>query len=218
MAFWTAYEMLVRGAELTGRSTQSKAVVDEQTPGRPPTPRACTSDGKRGRGRFRVVSVENRSPTEQPQPGVAVPQGDDGDLTDMLGELRVLLPTAQLLSAFLTTVPFTTGFGKIVVVEKHIFLATFVLSIASLVLLSAPAVQHRIVRPLKDRAAYKRLATRQILVGASCLGVALVLVTQLVLSEVLGHVVGNVAAALCAALIALLWWVLPKIWQARGSV
>ena len=29
----------------------------------------------------------------------------DGDLTDTLGQLRVLLPSAQLLSAFLITVP-----------------------------------------------------------------------------------------------------------------
>lgn len=36
---------------------------------------------------------------------VGVTADDDGDLTDMLGELRVLLPSAQLLSAFLITVP-----------------------------------------------------------------------------------------------------------------
>lgn len=30
----------------------------------------------------------------------------DGDMTDMLGELRVLRPAAQLLTAFFVTVPF----------------------------------------------------------------------------------------------------------------
>ena len=60
----------------------------------------------------------------------------------MLGELRVLLPSAQLLSAFLITVPFNSGFANIVASEKTVFLATFTLSILSLVLLSAPAVQH----------------------------------------------------------------------------
>lgn len=61
----------------------------------------------------------------------------DGDLTDMLDELRVVLPSAQLLSAFLITVPFNSGFGRIVTTEKQVFLATFMLSIASLILLSA---------------------------------------------------------------------------------
>ena len=146
------------------------------------------------------------------------PEQDDGDLTDMLGELRVLLPAAQLLSAFLTTVPFMPGFGKIVAAEKLVFLVTFCLSLASLILLSAPAVQHRLVRPLKNRSNYKRLATRQIIVGASCLGMALVLVTHLVLTEVMGRIVGNIAAALIAVLIILVWCVLPQVWRARGRI
>ena len=37
----------------------------------------------------------------RPTPTVQAMDDDDGDLTDMLGELRVLLPTAQLLSACL---------------------------------------------------------------------------------------------------------------------
>ena len=94
---------------------------------------------------------------------------DDGDLTDMLGELRVLLPTAQLLSAFLITVPFTPGFSAIANAEKWVFLATFVLAVVGLVLLSAPAVQHRLIRPLLDRPRFKSLASRQILVGAVAL-------------------------------------------------
>lgn len=143
---------------------------------------------------------------------------DDGDLTDMLNELRVLLPTAQLLSAFLITVPFASGFAAIVSAEKGVFLATFLLSVASLVLLSAPAVQHRLIRPLENRSRFKVLATRQIVLGSATLAMALVLATQLVLSAVLGHVVGNVAAGLIAGLILLLWWVLPKHWRASGRL
>lgn len=156
--------------------------------------------------------------TLHPSPNVAESEQDDGDLTDMLQELRVLLPGAQLLSAFLTTVPFTEGFRKIVAAEKTVFLVTFLLAMASLVLLSAPAVQHRLVRPLKDRSAYKRLATREIIVGAAALGMALVLATQLVLSEVLGLLVGNVAAASVAVVIILTWWVMPSIWRSSGRI
>lgn len=146
------------------------------------------------------------------------PDEENGDLTDMLGELRVLLPTAQLLSAFLIAVPFAPGFGELVGTEKNVFLATFLLSIASLVLLSAPAVQHRLLRPLPDRAAFKKLATRQIVVGACALAGALVLATQLVLSAVLGHAVGNMAAGALALFTATVWWILPKRWRHRGVV
>jgi hypothetical protein len=143
---------------------------------------------------------------------------DDGDLTDMLGELRVLLPSAQLLSAFLITVPFSSGFAAAVTAEKDVFLATFMLSVTSLVLLSAPAVQHRLIRPLVDRARFKRLATRQIVFGSISLSLALILVTQLVLSAVLGHTVGNIAALSVAVLIMLLWWALPKSMRAKGQI
>jgi hypothetical protein len=130
----------------------------------------------------------------------------------------VLLPAAQLMSAFLTTVPFTSGFGAIVSAEKHVFLATFLLSISSLVLLSAPAVQHRFVRPLENRAGFKSLATTQIVLGSVALAAALVLVTQLILSAVLGSMVGNIAAGFVGVLIVLLWWVAPKIWRAKGRL
>jgi hypothetical protein len=145
-------------------------------------------------------------------------ENDDGDLSDMLGELRVLLPSAQLLSAFLITVPFSAGFSAVFVAEKGVFLSTFLLAMASVVMLSAPAVQHRLIRPLIDRARFKRLATRQIVVGSITLSLALVMVTQLVLSAVFGHAMGNVAAGAMAALILLMWWVLPKLLKSSGKL
>lgn len=143
---------------------------------------------------------------------------DDGDLTDMLGELRVLLPTAQLLSAFLITVPFTPGFSVIAYSEKWVFLATFVLAVISLVLLSAPAVQHRLIRPLLDRPRFKSLASRQILAGAIALASALVSGAQLVLSTIFGHLIGSLAAALVAGVIFILWWWRPRQWKQSGKL
>jgi len=57
--------------------------------------------------------------------------GGEGDLTDLLSETRILLPGAQMLSAFLVILPFNTGFGQIVQVEKLLFLATFVFALAA---------------------------------------------------------------------------------------
>jgi hypothetical protein len=152
-----------------------------------------------------------RSPTDESL------DDDDGDLTDMLGELRVLLPTAQLLSAFLIAVPFAPGFRNIVQAEKNVFLATFLLSVAALALFTAPAVQHRLMRPLRQRANFKARASRQMLVGAAFLAIALVLATQFVLSEVLGHMVGNVAAAAIGALIGAIWLLVPLTWNRRQA-
>ncbi|MRW87553.1 hypothetical protein GJ698_26120 [Pseudoduganella sp. FT26W] len=134
---------------------------------------------------------------------------DDGDFSDMLSEMRILLPGAQMLSAFLIILPFNAGFAQIVHLEKLLFLATFFLSLTSLVLLSAPAIQHRLMRPLKDRVRFKRVATRQIVAGAFALAIALVLGTNLVISEVFGATVGLIMSAVMALLILCAWWLLP---------
>ncbi|MDQ1814149.1 DUF6328 family protein [Massilia sp. CCM 9210] len=148
-------------------------------------------------------------PSDPQEPLVAADLKEDGDFSDMLSEQRILLPGAQMLTAFLIILPFNGGFRQIVQSEKMVFLATFVLALTSLVLLSAPAIQHRLMRPLNDRARFKRVATRQIVAGAFSLGVALILATNLVISEVFGSVVGLVTASGIATFILSIWWLLP---------
>ena len=145
-------------------------------------------------------------------------EDDDGDFSDMLSEMRILLPGAQMLSAFLIILPFNTGFAHIDHTEKLLFLATFFLALTSLVLLSAPAVQHRLMRPLKDRARFKRVATKQIVAGSFALAIALVLGTDLVISEVFGATVGMVMAGIMAALIAIAWWLMPMYLKRHAGV
>lgn len=140
----------------------------------------------------------------------------DNDLTEMLSELRVLLMGAQLFTAFLILLPFSAGFKQIDQSEKWVFLATFLFSLLSLILFTAPAVQHRMVRPLRNRTKFKEMATGQILVGAAALSCALVLGANLVITEVFGHKLGILVAALIAALVAMLWWIVP--WSFRKTL
>ena len=143
---------------------------------------------------------------------------DSGDLSDLLSELRILLPGAQMLTAFLIILPFNGGFAKIVQTEKIVFLATFFLSMTSLVLLSAPAIQHRIMRPLNDRERFKRVADRIMMAGARTLAFAFTLGTNLVISEVFGHVAGIVACAIIAVLIMAMWWWMPMYLRHRTTI
>lgn len=136
---------------------------------------------------------------------------DVSDFGDMLSGLRILLPSAQLLTAFLLTLPFNSGFTHIAQSQKWVFLATFLCSLTSLVLFSAPAIQHRLMRPLRDRVRFKRIATRHLLVGAMSLSLALILGTHLVTAELFGDPVDNLVTMLVALLIASLWWLLPKV-------
>jgi hypothetical protein len=140
---------------------------------------------------------------------------DEEDMTEMLNELRILLPGAQLLTGFLITLPFNSGFRQIVEIEKWIFMATFVCSLSSLILFTAPAVQHRVLRPLIDRVEFKNVATRQMLAGAVALSLALILCADLVVAEVVGERIGGLVAAAVMALILAMWWVYPW-WLRRG--
>jgi hypothetical protein len=141
---------------------------------------------------------------------------NDGDLTDLLSELRVLLPGTQTLTAFLIILPFNGGFSEIRDTEKVVYVITFLCSILALVLFTAPAAQHRLQRPLRDREGFKTQATRFMIAGLIPLSIALVLVTQLVLSEVIAtRWISWALAGVLGAIILTLWWIVPTRRHAR---
>ncbi len=140
----------------------------------------------------------------------------DEDLTELLQELRVLLPGTQTLTAFLIILPFNSGFADIQRGEKYVYLATFLCSLASLILFAAPAAQHRLQRPLRDREAFKHHANHLVVAGLVFLSMALVLATQLVLDEVMRSAwIAWTAAGAVALLILAIWWFTPLRTKAR---
>jgi hypothetical protein len=96
-------------------------------------------------------------------------------------------------------------------------MATFLCSLSSLILFTAPAVQHRVLRPLDDRMRFKNVASKQMLAGAFFLSLSLVLCASLVIAEVVGHLVGLGVAAIFASLIVVLWWLYPWTWKKRQT-
>ena len=149
------------------------------------------------------------------QSGVPESGHDAGDLTGMREEIRILLPASQMLTAFLILLPFNQSFSEIRQSERWIYLATFIASMISLVCFSAPAAQHRLQRPLRNRVRFKSFATRIIIVGMIALSVALTLAAELVVSRTFGHRLGVVVAALVMLLIGILWWLLPLLRKER---
>jgi uncharacterized protein involved in cysteine biosynthesis len=132
-----------------------------------------------------------------------------GNLSDMLQELRVLLQGAQVLIGFLIILPFYQGFPALSSTQHAVYLATFGCTLTSLIIFSAPAAQHRLEWPLRDRAKFKEFSTHMIVFGTIPLSLALILVADLVVSQVLGDAYGLAAAALAAIAIAGLWWLFP---------
>ena len=133
----------------------------------------------------------------------------DGDLGDLLQELRVLLPGAQTLTAFLVILPFNQGFAEVRTSEKWVYLATFICSVLSLCLFTAPAAQHRLERPLRDRERFKRRASITMIVGLVPLSLALILATFLVVGEVIGDPLALAVSGGVATVIGAMWWIVP---------
>lgn len=134
----------------------------------------------------------------------------DTDLSDLLEELRVLLPGTTTLTAFLIILPFNAGFDAIRNDEKAVYVVTFLCSLVALILFTAPAAHHRLQRPLQDRTGFKNLATRYMIAGLIPLSVALVLAAQLVLSTAIGDrlIAWSVTGAL-GLFVLILWWLFP---------
>jgi hypothetical protein len=143
------------------------------------------------------------------------PGPPDEDLTDLLSEIRLLLPGTLLLVAFLIALPFNSGYTRISRFDNAVYVAMFLCAILSLLLFAAPAAQHRLMSPLRDRAAFKRLVNRQVIIGLIPLSAAITLAAYLVISDVVSALAAGIVAGIVALAIALLWWVIPlnKRWH-----
>lgn len=135
---------------------------------------------------------------------------DDADLSEMLQELRVLLPGTQTLAAFLTILPFTEGFDRLQGSGRIVYVATFILALIALILFTAPAAHHRLQRPLKNRAEFKAKSTKIMIAGLVPLSLALVLSADMVVSIALNNeLVGFFAAVIVSLLLLTMWWIIP---------
>jgi len=141
-----------------------------------------------------------------PEPSPAQP---DEDLSDLLNEIRLLLPGTLLLVAFLIALPFNTGSTRVSQFDYAVYVALFLCAILSLLLFAAPAAQHRLMSPLRDRAAFKRSVNRQVIIGLIPLSAAITLAAYLVISDVINTLVAAIVAGIVGLAIALLWWVVP---------
>ena len=61
-------------------------------------------------------------------------------LIELLNEVRVAIPGAQFLFAFLLVVPFSTGFSKVEGSSRYVFPACLLCTLVATILLMGPAV------------------------------------------------------------------------------
>lgn len=134
---------------------------------------------------------------------------DEGNLSDLLAELRIFLSGVQLLAGFLIILPFNSGFRLLSALDHWVYLCALLCTFASLILLSAPAAWHRLDYPIRDRVGFKIYATHMSVVGLLPFSVALVLLVDLTLSRVVGPLETALGALFVGLGIIWHWWLLP---------
>lgn len=134
---------------------------------------------------------------------------DEKSLHEMLLELGLLQQGSQILAGFLILLPFSEGFIKIALFEKWVFIVAFASSIITLICFNAPAVQHRLGRPLRSRAKFKVRANRIVVLGTLALSITLTATTHLVSNEALGPGWSKIVTTLVAVLLIVVWWLMP---------
>jgi hypothetical protein len=97
----------------------------------------------------------------------------DRNLSDLLQELRVVLPGVQVLFAFLLTVPFTNRFDDLGGFQQKLYFGVLIAVALATVLLLAPTIGHRILFRRQQKEYIVTLSNNLALVGMFLLAVSM---------------------------------------------
>jgi hypothetical protein len=142
----------------------------------------------------------------------------DRQLIELLTELRVALPGAQLLLAFLLTVPFATRFGRMTEGQRDALFACLLLTALGTVLLMAPSMYHRLRWNRGGKSDVVHVAHRLFLAGSTFLAAGVVTAVFLVNDFVFGTVAAVVSAGIIAATVIVTWYALPAVRSRTAAV
>lgn len=141
----------------------------------------------------------------------------DRELSELLQELRVILPGIQVLFAFLLIVPFSDRFhGAGSTTETAYFVAFTATTLASIFTI-APGIQHRLRWRQHDKDRLLRTANRLTLIATVLIAIAISAVAFLITDYLYGPASGAVLAAVAALLATGLWWGLPLVREHRRN-
>ncbi|WP_061298815.1 DUF6328 family protein [Herbidospora cretacea] len=150
------------------------------------------------------------NPEENPKERV------DRELGELLQGLRVQSTGVQVLFAFLLTLPFSAGFGRVDLFGRWLFYAALVSAAVASICLMAPAIQNRIMfrSGLKELMLHR--ANDLAVVGGIALAVSMTCSTGLVVEVYLGTWPAVLIAAAVVLLSTWLWFVQPLVTLQRN--
>jgi hypothetical protein len=135
----------------------------------------------------------------------------DRELIELLNELRVALPGVQVLFAFLLTVPFSSGFGRLTGTQTSWYFASFLATAGATIALMAPTTYHRIQFRRGDKDRLLRTANHLAIGGTALLSFAIGATVFVVADMLHPTSTAAVVAAVVFAAMAWLWFGLPLV-------
>jgi hypothetical protein len=152
---------------------------------------------------------DKRGSDDPPPAGETKQERLDREHDQLFNELRSIIPGVQIQGAFLFTVAFTQRFERLNDFQRDVYYVSFLLAVAGLVLLFAPAAFHRVQFRQHDkemliRAANVEMITALLLVSFSLAG-TLLLISDLIVPTSVAVVVAVVTLGVTG----LLWWGFP---------
>ena len=127
----------------------------------------------------------------------------DRELIELLQGLRVVVAGVQFLFAFLLTLPFSTGFGRVGALGRWVYYVSLVTAAIASICFIAPAAQHRILFHSGRKDVVVSRSNRYEIVGAVALTVAM---ASAVAVAARGFFSSWLAAGTAAGVIALSVW------------
>jgi len=133
--------------------------------------------------------------------------------TEILNEIRVMLPGVQLLFAFLLTAPFSDAFRSMREDIRYGYFFCFLTTTAACAFLIAPSVYHRLHwrRDVHDKELMLRTCNRLAIAGVVLLAFAMTSAVYLIGLSIGGRKLAIALGAAAAVLFASLWFALPLL-------
>lgn len=133
----------------------------------------------------------------------------DRQLIELLNELRVALPGAQVLLGFLLTAPLASHFARTSQLDRVLLYLCTVVTAVGVLFLMAPAVYHRIRWNEGGKEDVVVVGHRLFLIGTGSLALGLVFAVFVFGDLLFGVIAAGVAAAIVGGVVLSTWYALP---------
>ena len=156
------------------------------------------------------MSAEDQSFDVDGDGGESKKERVNRELKELLEEVRVATPGAEVLFAFLLGVAFTARFAELSTFQRNVYFSALVSTAGATALLIAPAAHHRLRFRSGDKEQLLFTATRLAVASLAMLLIAISGVVFLVADLLYGRAVGVGAGVLTGSWFAWFWFVLPS--------